>query len=107
MTKSWRRAGGRYKKKPPHLVGAACTFLDQVCLLSSHRCHPNRKLILNNKDRNKDDNKGEIKHGWIHGLLISSDYMQKRKSVKGQMQDMMKPNNFINPKTPKIYKTVC
>jgi len=38
---------------------ALCTYLG-VLLLHSHLCHPNRKLILNNKDRKKDDNnKGE------------------------------------------------
>jgi hypothetical protein len=44
--------------KEPPLVGVALVFmfLEEVCLLHLHLCHPNHKLILNNKDRKKDDN---------------------------------------------------
>jgi hypothetical protein len=51
--------GSRYKKEPP-VVRAALCFYSGVLVLRSHLCHPNRKLILNNKDRKDDNNKGEI-----------------------------------------------
>ena len=44
---------------------ALCTY-SGVLLFHSHLCHPNGKLILNNKDRKKDDNnKGEAED-WVH-----------------------------------------
>ena len=52
-------------KEPPMVRAALCIYAG-VLLLHSHRCHPNHKLILNNKDCKKDDNnKGEIED-WIH-----------------------------------------
>ena len=53
--------GSRYKKEPP-VVRAALCFYSGVLVLHSHLCHPNRKLILNNKDDKQDDNKGEADH---------------------------------------------
>jgi hypothetical protein len=42
-------------------------------------------LILNNKDRKDYYNNGEAEQRLVHGHVISSDYRQKRKSVKGKM----------------------
>jgi hypothetical protein len=57
--------------------------LPGVLLFHSDRCHPNRKLILNNKDRNKDDDNQGNGQIWIHVLWISLDYRQNRDFVKG------------------------
>ena len=73
------------QKEPPVVRAALCTYLG-VCLLHSHRCHPNRKWILNNKDRKKDDD-NESEKICVHlALGISPDYRQKQESVKGQIQ---------------------
>ena len=56
------------KKEPPVVRAALCTYLG-VVLLYSHSCHPNRKLILNNKDRKEDDNYDGEKR-YIHWLKV-------------------------------------
>jgi hypothetical protein len=70
-------------KKAARGRGGSRSLSDLLC---SHRCHPNRKLSFNNKDAGKDDNKGEAEDR-IHWLVISPDYRQKRKSVKGNLSD--------------------
>lgn len=63
-------------------------FPDLVCeLFHSHRCQSNHKQVLNNKDHNKDDDKGEAKNAVHLALGISPDYRLFRKSVKGQFSD--------------------
>jgi hypothetical protein len=44
------------------------SFFLQVCLFCSHRCHPNRQLVLKNKDRNNND-KDEGRENGLHGLF--------------------------------------
>jgi hypothetical protein len=51
-------SNSRYKKEPP-VVRAALCFYSGVLFFHSHLCHPNQKLILNNKDDKKDDKKRE------------------------------------------------
>ncbi|GAB4463656.1 MAG: hypothetical protein Kow0070_24520 [Anaerolineales bacterium] len=63
---------------------ALCTYKRCVYLLHSHRCHPNHKQVLKNKDRNKDDNKGEAENAVHLAWDISPDYRQKTKFVKGR-----------------------
>ena len=70
----------RYKKSRPWLGRLSFSLSD---LFHSHRCHPNRKKSFNNKDYNKDDNKGEAEDG-THRLLVSPDYRRKRQFVKGE-----------------------
>ena len=70
-----------YKKSRPWL-GRLFAFT-QVLFLHSHLCHPNHKQVLNNKDRKKDDNKGEAEDRVHLAVGISPDYRQKQKSVKG------------------------
>jgi hypothetical protein len=43
-------------------------FFLQVCLFCSHRSHPNRQLVLKNKDRNNND-KDEGGENSLHGLF--------------------------------------
>ena len=60
------------QKKPPGW--AACTSLAGVFLLHSHLGHPNRKLVLKNKDRNNND-KDEAGEKSLHDLSwVSPDY---------------------------------
>ena len=69
-----------YKKSRPWLGRLSFSLSD---LLYSHRSHPNRKLILNNKDHKYYYNNGEAEQRCIHWLVTSPDYRRKRKSVKG------------------------
>jgi len=65
-------------KKAALWLGGSRLFRVGV-LLRSHLCHPNHKLILNNKDR-KDDYKDETEQICIHRVIkISLDYMLFRK----------------------------
>ena len=68
MGEGW---GEEYIKKAARGQGGSLRSLSD--LLYSHRCHPNRKLILNNKDRKDDYNNGE-REDRVHGLVISVDY---------------------------------
>ncbi len=70
----------RYKKSRLWLGGS---LRYPGVLFHSHRCHPNRKLILNNKDHNKDDDNNRESLVWVHVLNISLDYRPNRDFVKG------------------------
>ena len=58
-----------------------------MLFLHSHRCHPNRNQVLNNKDHNNDDNKGEAEDRTHLGLRYFADYRQIRKLVKSEFAD--------------------
>jgi hypothetical protein len=55
-------------KEPPVVRAALCIYLGVILVLRSHRCHPNHVYVLNNKDCNKDDNKGEAEDQVHFGL---------------------------------------
>jgi hypothetical protein len=55
------------KQKSRPWLGGLCFFMP-VCLLRSHRCHPNHILVLKNKDRNNND-KDEAEENGLHGLF--------------------------------------
>ena len=56
-----------------------------MILSHRHLCHPNRKLVLNNKDYDQYDNKGEGEQGCKHfGVEISLDYRPINQFVKRQ-----------------------
>jgi len=55
--------------------GSHLRFEDLRLLLHLHRCQSNHKEVLNNKDHNKNDNKGEAEDGCVHlAVGISPDY---------------------------------
>ena len=54
-------------------------------LFHDHLCHPNHKSVLNNKDYNQYDNKGEAEQRGVHQAVdISLDYRLIWKYVKRQ-----------------------
>jgi hypothetical protein len=58
------------KQKSHPWLGGLCFFMP-VCLFRSHRCHPNRQLVLKIKDRNNND-KDEAEKNSLHGLFYCS-----------------------------------
>ena len=82
--------------KEPPVVRAALAFT-RVLFFHSHFRHPNHKQVLNNKDRKKDDKKGEREDRIHGGVKISPDYRQNKKSVKGQSSIFIFPlTQFIS-----------
>lgn len=68
------------------MVRAALAFT-RVLFFHSHLRHPNHKQVLNNKDHNKDDDKGEADDRVHLAVGISPDYRLIRKFVKGQFSE--------------------
>ncbi len=63
-------------------------FSKLVSLFHSHRCRPNRKLVLKNKDRNNND-KDEGEEGRIHHICkfrpIIGAFENKSRVSQGQI----------------------
>lgn len=67
------------KKQKTARLGGLCFFSRCVRLLGFHLGHPNRKLVLKNKDRNNND-KDEAGEKSLHSLSqVSPDYRTFRK----------------------------
>jgi len=66
------------------------SFSLQVWLFFSHRCHPNRNLVLKNKDRNNND-KDEVGEKGLHSLS------QVFRSIIGAFENTSRANrcNFM------------
>jgi hypothetical protein len=73
-----------------------------VRLLGSHLGHPNRKLVLKNKDRNNDD-KDEAGEKSLHNLSqVLSDYRCFLRYVKGESLQMCVINVMFTQRTRRM-----
>lgn len=79
---------GYIKKSRPWLGRLSFSLSD---LFHSHRCHPNRKQSFNNKDYNKDDNKGETEDGihrfWFRPIIGGNGNSSRAKISESDMNN--------------------
>ena len=86
LSTKYRKSGN--KKAAPGW-GGLC-FSKLVSLFHSHRCHPNRQLVLKNKDRNNND-KDEGGENCLH------DFFRVFRPIIGAFEDKSRANhgNFM------------